>query len=78
MTLTILFILLLTRGEREIIAEYIDDSSILLRILSKWIKYYMYLKDMLKLHESSYVNLTIWILILIILCYVAVIYSYGE
>lgn len=76
-TISTLLIIYITRIEKEYVVEYIDNYSILLKILSRWINYYLVFRKLIRIHREDYINTFIYVFIIIILCYLMVIAKYG-
>lgn len=76
-TISTLLVLCIARNKELSFGEYLDNHIVLLKILNRWINYYLFFKKIVKIHRVDYINTITYLSILIVLCYLTVIVKYG-
>ncbi|MEM1768665.1 MAG: hypothetical protein QXH77_04865, partial [Desulfurococcaceae archaeon] len=65
------------RRIEETMPVYSDDYIVLSNILNRWIKYYLLIRELIKIDDRDFVKTIVWVSVLISACYIMVIYRYG-
>uniref|UniRef100_A0A7C4HCA5 Uncharacterized protein n=1 Tax=Staphylothermus marinus TaxID=2280 RepID=A0A7C4HCA5_STAMA len=72
-----LIVVVFIRRIEETMPVYSDDYIVLSNILNRWIKYYLLIRELIKINDRDFVKTIVWVSVLISACYIMVIYRYG-
>lgn len=72
-----LIVVIFIRRIEETMPVYSDDYIVLSNILNRWIKYYLLIRELIKIDDRDFVKTIVWVSVLISACYIMVIYRYG-
>ncbi|GEM_PF-7025240 len=72
-----LIVVVFIRRIEETMPVYSDDYIVLSNILNRWIKYYLLIRELIKIDDRDFVKTIVWVSVLISACYIMVIYRYG-